>query len=45
MKEFEILVQVKTYTGIAKAKNKKKAEQLSAKDLCRKLGVKCNEAL
>lgn len=45
MKEFEIMVKLGTFIGRAKAKNKKKAEQLSAKDLCKKLGVKYNEAL
>ncbi|MBQ3438248.1 MAG: ribonuclease III [Fusobacterium sp.] len=45
MKEFEIEVRIENYSGKAKAKNKKKAEQLSAKDLCRKLGVNINEAL
>ncbi len=45
MKEFEMEVQVLNYSGKAKAGNKKKAEQLSAKDLCTKLGVKYNETL
>lgn len=45
MKEFEMEVQVMNYKGSAKARNKKKAEQLSAKDLCLKLGVKYNETL
>ncbi|MDO4690645.1 MAG: ribonuclease III [Fusobacterium sp.] len=45
MKEFEIEVTIMGYTGRAKARNKKKAEQLSAKDLCARLGVKFNETL
>ncbi|AVQ22860.1 ribonuclease III [Fusobacterium nucleatum subsp. nucleatum ATCC 23726] len=45
MKEFEIQVIVGNYKEKAVAKNKKKAEQLSAKALCIKLGVKYNEAL
>lgn len=45
LKEFEISVRVGEHFGIAKARNKKKAEQLSAKDLCKKLGVKYNETL
>lgn len=45
LKEFEISVRVGEHLGIAKARNKKKAEQLSAKDLCKKLGVKYNETL
>ena len=45
MKEFEIQVIVGNYREKAVAKNKKKAEQLSAKALCIKLGVKYNEAL
>lgn len=45
LKEFEISVQVGEYIGSATAGNKKKAEQLSAKDLCKKLGVKYNETL
>lgn len=45
MKEFEMEVRIENYFGRAKAKNKKKAEQLSAKDLCRKLGVSINETL
>lgn len=45
MKEFEIQVIVGNYKEKAVAKNKKKAEQLSAKALCTKLGVKYHEAL
>lgn len=45
MKEFEVKVKFADKFGIASAKSKKKAEQLSAKDLCRKLGVKLNETL
>lgn len=45
MKEFEIQVIVGNYREKAVAKNKKKAEQLSAKALCIKLGVKYHEAL
>ena len=45
MKEFEIQVIVGNYKEKAVARNKKKAEQLSAKALCIKLGVKYNEAL
>lgn len=45
MKEFEIQVIVGSYKEKAVARNKKKAEQLSAKALCIKLGVKYNEAL
>lgn len=45
MKEFEIQVVVGKYKEKAVAKNKKKAEQLSAKALCVKLGVKYHEAL
>ena len=45
MKEFEIQVVVGKYKEKAIAKNKKKAEQLSAKALCVKLGVKYHEAL
>ncbi|WP_022820177.1 ribonuclease III [Fusobacterium russii] len=45
MKEFEIEVELMNHRGRAKARNKKKAEQLSAKDLCIKLGVKYNETL
>lgn len=45
LKEFEVSVEVGEYIGLAIAGNKKKAEQLSAKDLCKKLGVKYNETL
>ncbi|MCY7008907.1 ribonuclease III [Fusobacterium simiae] len=45
MKEFEIQVIVGNYREKAVARNKKKAEQLSAKALCLKLGVKYHEAL
>lgn len=45
MKEFEIQVIVGNYREKAIARNKKKAEQLSAKALCIKLGVKYHEAL
>ncbi len=45
MKEFEIQVIVGSYKEKAVARNKKKAEQLSAKALCIKLGVKYHEAL
>ena len=45
MKEFEIQVIVGNYKEKAVAKNKKKAEQLSAKALCIKLGVNYHEAL
>ena len=45
MKEFEIRVIVGNYKEKAVAKNKKKAEQLSAKALCIKLGVNYHEAL
>lgn len=45
MKEFEIQVIVGNYKEKAIARNKKKAEQLSAKALCIKLGVKYHEAL
>lgn len=45
MKEFEIQVIVGNYKEKAVAKNKKKAEQLSAKALCIKLGVSYHEAL
>ena len=45
MKEFEIQVIVGNYREKAIAKNKKKAEQLSAKALCIKLGVNYHEAL
>lgn len=45
MKEFEIQVVVGDYREKAIAKNKKKAEQLSAKALCIRLGVKYNETL
>lgn len=45
LKEFEITVELENEFGRAIAKNKKKAEQLSAKDLCKKLGVKFNETL
>ena len=45
MKEFEIQVIVGNYKEKAAARNKKKAEQLSAKALCIKLGVKYHEAL
>lgn len=45
MKEFEIQVIVGNYKEKAVARNKKKAEQLSAKALCIKLGVKYYEAL
>lgn len=45
MKEFEIQVIVGNYIEKAVARNKKKAEQLSAKALCIKLGVKYHEAL
>ena len=45
MKEFEIEVIVGNYKEKAVARNKKKAEQLSAKALCIKLGVKYHEAL
>ena len=45
MKEFEIQVIVGNYREKAVARNKKKAEQLSAKALCIKLGVKYHEAL
>ena len=45
MKEFEIQVIVGNYKEKAVARNKKKAEQLSAKALCIKLGVNYNEAL
>jgi len=45
MKEFEIQVTVGNYKEKAVARNKKKAEQLSAKALCIKLGVKYHEAL
>ena len=45
MKEFEIQVIVGNYKEKAVARNKKKAEQLSAKALCIKLGVKYHEAL
>ena len=45
MKEFEIQVIVGNYREKAVAKNKKKAEQLSAKALCIKLGVNYHEAL
>ena len=44
MKEFEIQVIVGNYKEKAVARNKKKAEQLSAKALCIKLGVKYHEA-
>ena len=45
MKEFEIQVIVGNYKEKAVAKNKKTAEQLSAKALCIKLGVNYHEAL
>ena len=45
MKEFEIQVIVGNYKEKAVARNKNKAEQLSAKALCIKLGVKYHEAL
>ena len=45
MKEFEIQVIVGNYKEKAVARNKKKAEQLSAKALCIKLGVNYHEAL
>ena len=45
MQEFEIPVIVGNYREKAVARNKKKAEQLSAKALCIKLGVKYHEAL
>ena len=45
MKEFEIQVIVGNYKEKAVAKNKKKAEQVSAKALCIKLGVNYHEAL
>ena len=45
MKEFEIQVIVGNYKEKAVARNKKKAEQLSPKALCIKLGVKYHEAL
>ena len=45
MNEFEIQVIVGNYREKAVAKNKKKAEQLSAKALCIKLGVNYHEAL
>ena len=45
MKEFEIQVIVGNYKEKAVARNKKKAEQLSAKALCIKLGVSYHEAL
>ena len=45
MKECEIQVIVGNYKEKAVARNKKKAEQLSAKALCIKLGVKYHEAL
>ena len=45
MKEFEIQVIDGNYKEKAVAKNKKKAEQLSAKALCIKLGVNYHEAL
>ena len=45
MKEFEIQVIVGNYKEKAVARNKKKAEQLSAKAICIKLGVKYHEAL
>ena len=45
MKEFEIQVIVGNYKEKAVAKNKKKAEQLSAKALCIKVGVNYHEAL
>lgn len=45
MKEFKIEVKIKGRKGLGIAGSKKKAEQLSAKDLCIKLGVKYNEAL
>ena len=45
MKEFEIQVIVGNYKEKAVARNKKKADQLSAKALCIKLGVKYHEAL
>ena len=45
MKEFEIQVIVGNYREKAVARNKKKAEQLSAKALCIKLGVNYHEAL
>ena len=45
MKEFEIKEIVGNYKEKAVARNKKKAEQLSAKALCIKLGVKYHEAL
>ncbi len=45
MKKFKIRVKIREFSGIGTAGNKKKAEQLSAKDLCVKLGVKYNEIL
>lgn len=45
MKEFKMEVSIEGKTAVAVAMNKKKAEQLCAKKLCKKLGVKINEAL
>ena len=43
MKEFELEVSVGEYKARATAGSKKKAQHLSAKDLCKKLGVKYND--
>lgn len=45
LREFEIEVTAKTFKERAIARNKKKAEQLAAKKLCERLGVKYNETL
>jgi ribonuclease-3 len=45
-KTFEVNVKIdEEKTGRGTGKNKKTAEQSAAKELCRKLGVKINEAL
>ncbi len=45
-KNFEIIVKIKSeVAGSGIGKNKKSAEQLAAKNACKKFGVKINEAL
>lgn len=46
LKQFEVLVVINDdLKGYGKGKNKKSAEQLAAKDICKKLGVKLYETL
>lgn len=43
MKEYEVEVSIGEHRATAKAGSKKKAQHLSARELCRKLGVKFND--